>query len=87
MNINYQVEKKVEANLAADEHLRDYAIEVLVEGKVVTLKGRLPSHEMAEAAEAIARRTDTVVTVINDIEVDRASYRIPTPPVTPKPNV
>ncbi len=84
MNINNQLQKKIETNLAADEHLRDYAIEVLVEGTAVTLKGKLPSHEMADTAEAIARRTENVSTVINDIEVDRAAYRIPTPPVTPK---
>ena len=84
MNINNQIQKNVEDNLAADEHLRDYAIEVVAEGAVVTLKGRLPSREMAESAEAIARHTENVVTVINEIVVDRATDRIPTPPVTPK---
>jgi osmotically-inducible protein OsmY len=85
MNINYQLEKKVEANLAADEHLRDYAIEVVVQGGAVTLKGELPSREMTESAEAIARKTEGVVTVINDIVINRAAYRIPSPPVTPRP--
>ena len=84
MDINNQLQKKIETNLAADEHLRDYAIEVVVEGAAVTLKGKLPSHEMAEMAEAIARKTENVVTVINDIVIDRATHRIPTPPVTPK---
>lgn len=87
MDINNQLQKRIEANLAEDEHLRDYAIEVLVEGNAVTLKGKLPSREMAETAEAIARRADNAATVINDIEVDRASYRIPTPPVMPKRNL
>ncbi len=84
MDIRNQLQQKIESNLAADEHLRDYAIEVLVEGTAVTLKGRLPSREMVDAAEAIARKTENVATVINDIVVDREAYRIPTPPLTPK---
>jgi osmotically-inducible protein OsmY len=84
MNAKNGLQEQLEANLANDEHLRDYAIEVINENGMVTLKGELPSQELADTAEAIARRTENVITVINEILINRDTVRILRPPMVPR---
>jgi len=77
MNEAAQLKDKVVENLMQDSRLADYPIEVLNNNGVITLTGEVPSQELSEAAEAIAKHTDGAVTVINEIVINSAAKRTP----------
>jgi osmotically-inducible protein OsmY len=64
---------KVRAQMAMNEAVRAYKIEVTTQDGVVTLKGNINSEEAKERALSIAKQTKGVVEVKDMIEVRRAS--------------
>ena len=71
---------RVTAALAADRRTALIPIEVIADRGVVTLKGAVPSPEVKQVAEAIARRVPGVVAVFNELEIQLEK---PEPKVTP----
>lgn len=64
-----EVAKRVSVALTEDERTVDYNIEVIDENGVVTLKGKVPSEEVAEIAQEIAEEQQGVITVVNAMEI------------------
>lgn len=60
---------KVKTNLTADETVKAAQIDVGVQKKVVTLSGTVDTPAIKERAIAVARRTDGVADVIDQITV------------------
>ena len=60
---------QVQTAFLQDELLEDYGIEVLDNNGVITLRGLVPTREVRERAEAVARTVDGVTSVINEIDV------------------
>lgn len=63
------LEEQVLAELAADAMTTDLAIEVAARNGVVRLRGRVPTLDDAEAAEAVAGNVPGVREVIEELEV------------------
>jgi osmotically-inducible protein OsmY len=63
------LQERVQAALANDPRTREAAIEILNQNGVITLGGIVPQRETSEAAEAIAKGMDGVVSVVNEIQV------------------
>jgi osmotically-inducible protein OsmY len=49
--------------------LEDFGIEVLDNNGVITLRGDVPTREIRERADAVARDVPGVINVINEIDV------------------
>lgn len=60
---------QVESALLQDRLTQDYGIEVLDNNGVVTLRGRVPSREVRDRAEAVVRGINGVTSVINELDV------------------
>ena len=60
---------QVESALLQDRLTQDYGVEVLDNNGVVTLRGRVPSREVRDRAEAIVRSINGVTNVINELDV------------------
>jgi osmotically-inducible protein OsmY len=75
MNEAAKLKEKVEENLLQDSSLADYPIDVVNNNGVINLSGEVSSQELSDAAEAIARHTDGVITVINEIVVNSDAVR------------
>jgi len=71
MNGITQLKDKVTENLLQDSRLEDYPIDVLNNNGIITLSGEVASRELAEAAEAIARQTQGVIAVMNEIVINK----------------
>jgi len=67
--IDSGVTAKVKAKLAIDETVKAYQIDVTTQDKVVTLSGNVSTEEERERALQIARETEGVVDVHNQIMV------------------
>ena len=63
------VQQEVQTALMQDKLTGEYGIEVLDSNGVITLKGVVPSREVSERAEVIARDIDGVQGVINELEL------------------
>lgn len=63
------VQQEVQTALMQDQLTGDYGIEVLDNNGVITLTGVVPSREVSERAEAIARDVPGVQGVINQLEI------------------
>jgi TATA-binding protein-associated factor Taf7 len=63
------VRKRVEAALEEDERTADYAIEVIDQDGLITLKGRVASAEDKHAAQEIAEAQPGVIDVTNALVV------------------
>jgi osmotically-inducible protein OsmY len=87
MNENPKLKEKLDELFLQDPHLADYPVEVLNNNGIVTLIGKVPTRELSEAAEKIAKQTAGVISVINDIVIDKdaakATQRQP-PTVIPR---
>ncbi len=61
-------------------------IDVLEMGGVITLTGRVPSEKDAAKAESIAKKQEGVITVINELSVEKPDpdQEATAPPVTPR---
>jgi osmotically-inducible protein OsmY len=64
------LKKKVEENLARDTGLAEYPIEVQDNNGVITLSGEVPTQELARTADRIARESEGVVTVMNNVIIN-----------------
>lgn len=63
------VQQEVQTALMQDQVTGDYGIEVLDNNGVITLTGVVPSREVSERAEAVARDIPGVQGVINQLEL------------------
>jgi osmotically-inducible protein OsmY len=63
------VQQDVQTALMQDRVTGDYGIEVLDNNGVITLTGVVPSREVSERAEAVARDIPGVQGVINQLEL------------------
>ena len=87
MNENPTLKEKLDEFFLQDQHLADYPVEVLNNNGIVTLIGKVPTRELSEAAEKIAKQTDGVIAVINDIVIDKDAVKASprrTPTVIPR---
>ena len=75
MNETTKLEERVKESLLQDSRLADYPIEVMNNNGVITLTGEVPSQELAEAAEAIARQTDGAIAVMNELVINSDAMR------------
>jgi osmotically-inducible protein OsmY len=64
-----QIQQDIQTVLMQDQLTGDYGIEVLDNNGIITLTGVVPSREVMERAEAIAREVDGVQGVINELEL------------------
>lgn len=64
------LKKKVEENLARDNDLSKFPLDVLEENGVITLAGEVPTQELARSADRIARETEGVLSVISNIVIN-----------------
>ncbi len=81
-----QILQKVRTALAEDERTGEAAIEAVEENGVVTLKGKVSSREVSQAAQEIAAQQEGVLEVVNDLEVV-SEKDLPAPPATAIPPV
>ena len=63
------ISTKVKTNLTADETVKTAQIDVGVQKKVVTLSGTVDSPAVKERAVALARQTDGVADVVDQITI------------------
>ena len=64
-----QVQQDVQTVLMQDQLTGDYGIEVLDNNGIITLTGVVPSREVMERAEVVARDVEGVQGVINQLEI------------------
>ena len=69
MNATYDLQHQVQTALMQDKHMKDHGIEVLDTNGIITLRGTVPTRDVREKAEAIARGVEGVTTVINELDV------------------
>ena len=77
------VVKRVEDALAEDDRTAEFDINVVGKQGVVTLTGSVDALETKDAATEIAEQQESVLEVINDVEVtgsDLAEDVVPPPP-------
>ncbi len=65
---------KVKTNLAADETVKAAQIDVGVQKKVVTLSGTVDTPAVKERAVAVARGTDGVANVVDQINIKQQGF-------------
>ena len=71
MDENRTLKDIVEDTLLLDAALADYPIDAVDNNGIVTLQGEVPTQELYEAAERITRQIEGVVTVINELVVNK----------------
>jgi len=89
MNENASLQEIVELKLVEDASLADYQIDATNNNGIITLTGEVPTEELSQAAETLIRGLAGVVTVMNEIVVNKHTGKIkqPRPPssiLTPK---
>lgn len=75
MEENRTLKDIVEDTLLLDATLADYPIDAVDNNGVVTLQGEVPTQELYEAAERITRQIEGVVTVINELVVNKKASK------------
>ena len=65
----YDLQHQVQEALAEINELRGAQIDVLDSNGIVTLRGIVPTVDARERAEAIVRGMDSVISVINELDV------------------
>ncbi len=68
---------KIKSKLAADDTVKAYQIDVDTRDKVVTLSGNVDSHAAKDQAVALARGTEGVADVVDNITVEGGSVAMP----------
>ena len=68
-NTTTDIQLDIQTALMQDPETQDYGIEVIDNNGIITLKGVVPSVEASERAEIIARDTDGVRAVFNELAV------------------
>ena len=69
MTISEELESRVTKALESDKRTREYGIEAVADGNLITLEGTVPDEEARRAAGAIAEAQPGVAEVINDLEI------------------
>jgi len=64
-----ELQHKVQKALMEDARTREYGVDVFEQNGVITLKGTVPSREVSETAESLAKDVFGVRGVINELEV------------------
>jgi len=84
MNENTSLQEVVELKLVEDARLADYQIDATNNNGIITLTGEVPSEKLSQAAETLVRGLAGVVTVMNEIVVNKDAEKIkhPRPPAT-----
>lgn len=62
--------ERISEELETDQRTADAAISVVDDNGLITLKGRVETYDVRDAAEAITASTEGVVEVVNDLEVE-----------------
>jgi hyperosmotically inducible periplasmic protein len=60
---------KIKAKMALDDHVKALAIDVTTVGTIVTLSGRVGSAAERDRAMALARETDGVTRVVDNLQI------------------
>jgi osmotically-inducible protein OsmY len=79
-------ERRVRKELEEDPRTADYPIEVTNDSGFISLGGRVPSADVKNAAESIAKATQGVISVNNALVVDPDADdddRVIFPPIQP----
>ena len=71
-NTTTNIQLDVQTALMQDAQTQDYGIEVIDTNGIITLKGVVPSLAASERAEIIAKDTDGVRAVFNELAVRSA---------------
>lgn len=66
------LQESVQAALLKDTRTQDAVIEVLNENGVITLSGSVAHSETSEAAESIVNDIDGVISIVNEIQVEKS---------------
>lgn len=77
------VTMKVKAKLIADDTVKAYQIDVTTRDKVVTLTGTVENAAAKEQAARLARETEGVTNVVDNIQVNPRTAGVATPDVPP----
>ena len=87
MNENASLQEIVELTLVEDASLADYQIDATNNNGIITLTGEVPSEKLSQAAETLIRGLAGVVTVMNEIVVNKKVTKIkqPRPPAIMMP--
>jgi len=75
MNENASLQEIVELKLVENASLSDYQIDATNNNGIITLTGEVPSEKLAQAAETLIRGLAGVVTVMNEIVVNKNAAR------------
>lgn len=79
MNENPSLQEIVELKLVENASLADYQIDATNNNGIITLTGEVPSEKLAQAAETLIRGLAGVVTVMNEIVVNKNAEKISQP--------
>lgn len=66
-----ELHSKVQTAILDDPRTREHAIEIIEQNGVITLKGTVPTYEVSEAAESLAKDVFGVRGVINELQISR----------------
>ena len=75
MNENPTLQEVVELTLVQDDSLADYQIDATNNNGIITLTGEVPSEKLSQAAETLIRGLAGVVTVMNEIVVNKDAVK------------
>jgi len=76
MNESPSLQEIVELKLVEDKSLADYQIDATNNNGIITLTGEVPSEKLAQAAETLIRGLAGVVTVMNEIVVNKDAAKL-----------
>lgn len=85
MAFREELTTRISNALAKDERTEDCVIEVVNEEGMVTLEGRVPNQETAQAALEIARNQPGVIKVVDSLIIDQNDEEANVT-LTPSPN-
>ncbi len=76
---------RVNAALSDHDEIAEYPVEAVNDNGVITLSGKVPSDEIRDKAEEIAKDVEGVVEVVNDLTVGDvgADSDLIVPPIDP----
>ncbi len=67
--VTTELKEKVEAKLRQDSRLKNYPVEVLDHGGMITLQGDVPSEAISTIIENLVRQVEGVVSVSNELYI------------------
>ncbi len=76
-----ELEVRVQERLLADPIASLYPVDVLVKNRIATVVGKVPSASVQDIILEIVRNTPGIVSVIDDISIDRDAFADEFPPI------